>query len=150
MKLTKLKWEIASVADAKTINQLEKTQALLADLETRDLSPEVVDKIESEIKLINDSGIADLKKSTAKAHRRMVKVLYEDLRLVPISYYKTLWMSLGMAAFGLPMGIAFSTALGNYAFIGIGLPIGMVIGMAVGHKKDEDAKKNGLQLNVNV
>jgi hypothetical protein len=40
--------------------------------------------------------------------------------------------------------------LDNYAFIGIGLPIGMSIGMAIGAGKDNQAKKEGRQLDIDL
>lgn len=46
-------------------------------------------------------------------------------------------------ALGLGMGVAFSAALGNYAFIAIGLPIGIGLAPAFGAEilKREAAKK---------
>ncbi len=150
MKLAKLKWETEMVPDPKTNKALAKMLALLNDITSRKLPEEVKKQINAEIEWLNTVEIRKLKKGLCKSHGQIIKVLCEKVKMVPISYYKTLWMSLGMAIFGVPMGVAFSAALNNYAFIGIGLPIGMVMGMAVGQKKDEEAKKNGLQLNVNV
>lgn len=46
-------------------------------------------------------------------------------------------------ALGLGMGVAFSTALGNFAFIAIGLPIGIALAPAFGAEmlKRENAKR---------
>ena len=55
-----------------------------------------------------------------------------------------------MSAFGMPLGVAFSVALDNFAFIGIGLPIGMSIGMALGAGMDKKAAKEGKQLDFKV
>lgn len=150
MELAKLKWETDAVSDIKAKKELEKMHALYSDITSRKIPEEVIHKINVEIEKLNAVEFSDLKKMLVKTFNGIIKILYEDMKWVPISYYQTLWMSLGLAVFGVPMGVAFSAALGNYAFIGIGLPIGMVIGMAIGRKKDETAKKNGLQLNVNV
>ncbi len=57
-------------------------------------------------------------------------------------------MSLGMAAFGLPLGVVFGSSTGNMGLLGIGLPIGMVIGMGVGSKMDKKAFEEGRQLDL--
>ncbi|MBT8222071.1 MAG: hypothetical protein KJN96_02760 [Eudoraea sp.] len=59
-------------------------------------------------------------------------------------------MALGMAVFGVPMGVAFGAALDNMAFLGIGIPIGMAIGIAIGTAMDEQAKKEGRQLDIDL
>ena len=70
------------------------------------------------------------------------------MKLVPKFYYRNLWMVLGMSAFGIPLGVAFSMSIKNMAFIGIGLPIGMAIGMIVGTNMDKKAFDEGRQLDV--
>ena len=57
-------------------------------------------------------------------------------------------MALGMAAFGVPLGVAFGTSLDDMSFLAIGLPIGMVIGLAVGSGMDKKALEEGRQLDV--
>jgi hypothetical protein len=54
-------------------------------------------------------------------------------------------MSYGVAL-GLVFGGGFSQLINQTALIGIGLPIGISIGLAIGSKKDEAAKKEGLQI----
>ena len=55
-----------------------------------------------------------------------------------------------MAAFGIPLGVAFGTSAGNMGLLGVGLPIGMVIGMAVGSDMDKKAFKDGKQLDLEI
>ncbi len=74
----------------------------------------------------------------------------KELKIVPRNYYRTTWMVIGMAAFGIPMGAAFGASLGNMAFIGIGLPIGMAIGISVGMGMDKKALKEGRQLDLEI
>ncbi|MFC3879241.1 hypothetical protein ACFOSV_03595 [Algoriphagus namhaensis] len=88
----------------------------------------------------------ELKKSIDTARSAILKLLEKDLKIVPPAYYQTLWMSIGMAAFGLPLGVAFGAAIGNMAFLGIGIPIGMSIGLALGAGMDSKAKNEGRQL----
>ena len=150
MKLTILKWESKSMDDVKIKKELGKLETLLECICTRGVPEDVIKKINTKIEHVNSNETIPSKKEISKVKKTILEILHADLKWVAPSYYKTLWMSIGMSAFGIPMGIAFSASLGNYGFIGIGLPIGMVIGLAIGQKKDEEAKKNGLQLNVNV
>lgn len=71
--------------------------------------------------------------------------LQEVHNLVPENYYTNIYMSYGVA-FGLVFGGGFSQLINQTALIGIGLPIGISIGLAIGSKKDEEAKKEGLQI----
>ena len=66
------------------------------------------------------------------------------------NHYRNTWLALGMAAFGIPLGVAFGTSSGNMGLIGIGLPIGMVIGMAVGSGMDKKAVESGRQLDLEI
>ena len=150
MQLTTLKWTKSDVSDPKKEKVLAKLIALLEEISHREISETTIEKLNVSLDALNAMNQKELKRSIKKAYDKIVQILVKEEKMVPAGYNKMLWMSLGMAAFGIPMGVAFSASLDNYAFIGIGLPIGMVIGMAVGAKKDEDAKKKGLQLNVNI
>jgi hypothetical protein len=88
----------------------------------------------------------ELLKALKTGQKAILKLLEKTLKIVPESYYQTLWLVLGMSAFGIPLGVAFGIALGNIALLGIGLPIGMGIGIAVGTYLDNKAKNEGLQL----
>jgi hypothetical protein len=72
------------------------------------------------------------------------------MKLVPKDYYRSLWMTLGMSAFGIPMGVVFGISMGSMAYLGIGLPIGLVIGIAVGTAMDKKALEEGRQLDVEI
>jgi len=69
------------------------------------------------------------------------------LQLVAKNHYRNTWLAIRMAAFGIPLGVAFGSSLANIAYIGIGLLFGFVIGIAVGSSKDQNAAKEGRQLN---
>lgn len=71
-------------------------------------------------------------------------------KIVPQNYYMVTWMSLGMGAFGIPLGVAFSTSLGNMAFLGAGIGMGLAIGVGVGVAMDQQAKKEGRQMPVKL
>ncbi len=40
-------------------------------------------------------------------------------------------MAIGMVLF-IPVGVIFSILIGNFAFIGMGLPLGVAVGVAIG------------------
>lgn len=125
---------------------------LLAELEKRELPEEIVISINNEIDAIN--SIADIGKELRKQIRRrsnrIVRLLEKDLKLVPINHYRNMWMALGMAVFGIPLGAAFGSSLGNMAYLGIGLPIGFAIGLSFGTGLDKKALKEGRQLDVEI
>ena len=79
-----------------------------------------------------------------------MKQLEKELKWVTKNHYRTMWMMLGMTTFGLPLGVAFGAALGNMAFLGIGLPIGMAIGIGVGISMDQKAANEGRQLELEI
>ena len=85
-----------------------------------------------------------------KVRHRIVHRVNKELKLVPKNYHRNQWMVLGMTVFGIPLGIAFASAIDNMSFLAIGLPIGMPIGMAVGANMDQKAAKEGRQLDVEI
>ena len=72
------------------------------------------------------------------------------MKIVPINHYRNLWMVIGMSAFGLPLGVAYGTSIGNIGMMAIGLPIGMVIGIAIGTNMDKKALADGRQLSIEI
>ena len=125
---------------------------LLIELEKRELPDKLVASINKDIDEINSiSNIGkELKKQIIERLQRIIKLLEKDIKLVPRNYYRNMWMMLGMAVFGLPMGVVFGTSLGNMAYLGIGLPIGVAIGLGVGDGMDKKALKEGRQLDVEI
>ena len=106
--------------------------------------------INSDIDRMN--SMPDSSKEKPRAMRKLthqiMKKVQKELELVPKNYHRNLWMGIGMAAFGIPMGTAFGVSMENMGFMGIGLPIGLVIGLAVGTELDKKAEKNGKQLDI--
>ena len=125
---------------------------LLIELEKRELPDEIVFSINKDIDEINSiSNIgSELRKQIKQRLKRIIELLEKDLKLVPRNYYSNMWMMLGMAVFGIPMGVAFGTSLGNLAYLGIGLPIGLAIGQGVGDGMDKKALKEGRQLEIEI
>lgn len=125
---------------------------LFIELEKRELPYEIVISINNHIDEINSMTLIgkEFRKQIKQRLQRIIKLLEKDLKLVPINYYRNIWMAAGMAVFGIPMGALFGTALGNMAFIGIGLPIGLAIGLAFGDGMDKKALKEGRQLDIEI
>lgn len=125
---------------------------LISELTNKTLPKEVVDAINKdteEINSISDSGKI-LKNIIRKKQSKIVNLIEKELKLVTKNHYRNTWLALGMAVFGVPLGVAFGASLGNMAFLGIGLPIGMVIGMAMGTGMDKKAFKEGRQLDLEL
>ncbi len=138
-----------SVKTRKAYDQLDK---LLNVLKKKNLTDRIIGSINRDVDKINSIPYH------GKAYRRLinksisgiVELVATELKLVPVNYYRNYWMSLGLAVFGLPLGIVFGTTFGNMAFIGTGLPLGLVIGMAVGMRMDKKALEEDRQLDINI
>jgi len=60
----------------------------------------------------------------------------------PEGHFTGMWIGIGVAI-GSGMGVPMAVALGNMAFIGIGLPIGIAIGVAIGTSQEAKYKAEG-------
>lgn len=121
----------------------------IEELKTRELPEKQIEYINREIDQLNTIKSSDKKyvRQVRKSQADIIRHLKEEIKLVPKNYYRNLWLAVGMAAFGIPMGVAYGAALDNMAFIGVGIPLGMVIGIAIGVSMDKKAAKEGNQLN---
>jgi hypothetical protein len=129
--------------------QFEK---LLIELRKRELPDEFVLSINNDIEDLNSisSSVDELRNMVRKKQSKIIKLLEKELKLVTRNYYRNLWLAIGMAAFGIPIGVAFGASLGNMAFLGIGLPIGLAIGIAVGKGMDKKAFEEGRQIDMEI
>jgi hypothetical protein len=134
--------------DPKFSKQFNSLQSLLESIEKKEIPEEQLKKINEIIGGINVFSGPDpqLLKTLKTGQAAILKLLEKELKIVPKSYYQTLWLVLGMSAFGMPLGVAFGAIMGNMGLLGIGLPIGMSIGIAVGTGMDTKAKNEGRQL----
>lgn len=125
---------------------------LMDELSEMDIPDDLVSKFNTLIEKLNTISSQDksLTRKVYSAQSQILKDIEKAFKLVPKNYYKTLWLSLGMAAFGIPLGVAFGTALGNMGFIGIGIPIGLAMGTAYGASLDKKAEKEGRQLKTEL
>jgi len=129
--------------------QFEK---LLSELRKRNLSEEVVQSINTNIDLIDPvlESEKEYIKQLRKTQTDILSRVEKELKLVPKNHYRNIWLALGIAAFGVPLGVLFGIILDNMGFIGIGLPIGIPIGLAIGTVLDKKAADEGRQLDVEI
>ena len=92
----------------------------------------------------------ELRKQIKNTQSGIIKLIEKEHKLVTKNHYRNTWLVVGMAVFGIPLGVAFGASLGNMAFLGIGLPIGMAIGSAVGTAMDKKAFEEGRQIDLEI
>lgn len=139
-------------ADVKLNKLYTQFDKLLSELKKHSLTPSIEASINKDVEEINNSTLtgSELKKLVKKKETAIVKQLEKELKIVPRNYFQTLWMVVGMSAFGLPIGVAIGVSVGNIGLLGIGLPIGMGIGIIVGRLMDKKALAEGRQLDVEI
>ena len=152
MKLKDLHSLSNNLSEEKVAIVYAQFSELIEELKTRDLPENLMSLINLSVDKINTltTESKQLKKLIKQEQNLILKQLEKEMKVVPINYYRNLWLVLGMTTFGLPMGVSIGLSLGNIGLLGIGLPIGMVIGMAVGSNMDKKALQEGRQLNFEV
>jgi len=107
------------------------------DLKDDDLVNHLIDLMIDHLQAIN-SGKTDKKQQYLKLFKELKKHVKETYGYVQKGSVQGEYMSLGIA-FGLMIGVAFSTI--NTAFIAIGLPIGVALGLSLGTEKEKKLEK---------
>lgn len=150
MDIIELKKKEFTDQNKKLAKAYQGMQALIIAVNKKEIPNDISTIINQEIAIINSfAGLDnDLRKMTNKIYNKTIQLFEQKLKIVARNYYRKKWLAIGMSAFGIPMGVAFSVVLHNFAFIGIGIPIGMVIGMALGNEMDKKAEKEGRQLDL--
>lgn len=152
MKLIPLKPRLDLKENKKLYDAHVQLAQFIEVLTKRELPKELVNHINTEIQDVNATTVSGkkLRSLIRKKQLKIVQYLEKELKLVTKNHYKNTWLALGMAAFGIPIGIIFGTSLGNMAFLGIGLPFGMLIGIVLGTRMDTKALEEGRQLNIEL
>jgi hypothetical protein len=152
MKISELNQLSGIDKNVKLVETHLQFEKLLAELRKRELPVGVVVSINRDIEDLNSiSGSEnELRKVIRKKQTRIIKLLEKELKLVPKNYYRNLWLVLGMAGFGIPIGVAFGAIQGHVANYGVGFPIGLAIGIAVGSGMDKKAFKEGRQIDLEI
>ena len=144
--------ERSDLGKPKLEKRYRNFRQLIKEVQDREIPEETAQSISANIEALNLVPGTDLKfsKNLRKTQSTIMNTLLKEVKIVPKNYYRNLWLSLGMAVFGVPLGVAFGAAQDNMAFLGIGIPIGMGIGIAIGTAMDEQAKKEGRQLDIDL
>lgn len=152
MEIKRLKEREIMVQNERLKKAHVQMKNLLVVLRKKELPDAIVLFINSKVDQLNaiSTSEKELKKDLKQAQASILNKLEKELKLVTKNHYRNTWMAVGMAAFGIPLGVAFGATLGNMAFLGIGLPIGMVFGIAVGTNKDKKAFEEQRQLNIEL
>jgi len=152
MKIKELKRRPSIEQNKKLFNTYSQFEKLLNELNKKELPEEVVEYINSGVQQINSASESDkaLRKQVKKVQSGVLKLIEKKLKLVTINHYRNMWLAVGMAAFGIPLGVVFGVSIGNMGLLGVGMPIGMVIGMVIGSNLDKQALESGKQLNLEI
>ena len=152
--------EIIELKKNSHLTQKETTKKAFSDLEKTLVAYRGVELSENSIVKINDlvKSINSFQESSERKYRRkllinrsnIIQLIVKEHGIVPEKYYQKQWFVLGMVTFGIPIGIIFSTAIGNISMLAVGYPLGMLIGSMIGKQKDEKAKKEGKQINLSL
>lgn len=142
-----------SASDDVKLNQIgNQFHLLLKELRKRQLPDAIIQSINKEVEELNSTTLinTDLRKLIKKKQTAIVSLIEKELKIVPKNYYRTLWLALGMTAFGIPLGVLAGVLLGKPGLFAIGLPIGVAIGVTVGTAMDKKAVKEDRQLNLEI
>lgn len=136
----------------KTKSAYEQFERLILEIKKKKLPEEIELVINKHIMQLNSITDTDkiLRNEIRKEQSKIVGVLAQKLKIVPINYFRKTWFVLGMTVFGIPIGAALGLSLNNMAYLGIGLPVGMSIGLAMGSRIDNKAKEEGRQLDIEL
>lgn len=152
MEIKQLK-RIPNLDQNKKLNRVyTQFDTLLAALREKNLSEEIVEYINTgvdQINAVNGSEKAILKQ-VRSTQSSILRLMEKKLKLVTKNHYRNLWLSLGMAAIGIPIGVAFGASFGNMGLLALGIPIGMVIGLVIGTKLDRKVLEEGNQLDIEI
>ena len=151
-KIIVLNTRVDSIAGQKLEKALLQFVTVLNELRNRVLPANLIDPINNGISEINSSTLsgAGLLKQIKRHQSAVLKLVEKEMKLVPKHHYRTLWMILGMSAFGIPIGVLIGSLNDNMGLLKIGLPIGMAIGLGVGAMLDKKAMKEDRQLDVEI
>ncbi len=130
--------------DKRLLKAYKRMQALIEALTTREIPPEILKTINTDIKKINtfSGSQIELRKCLRKSYSQTLRLLEKKLGWVTKDHYRNLWLSIGVA-----LGVAFSASFDNN---GMGLIIGIAVGITVGMNLDKKAAQSGKQLDLSA
>jgi hypothetical protein len=142
----------ADILEPKLTKKFTSLSNLIFAAGKHDLPDSFVSYFNAEIEAIGNfpGSTADTTKKLGEVQKDFLSKLEKELKLIPKNHYRNLWLPVGMAAFGLPIGVVFGLLMDNIALLSIGLPIGLAIGVAFGISLDKKAEKEGRQLDFEL
>lgn len=152
MKIKELKKRPDFNTNKKLFSAYAQLGECIMQLNKRELTDDIINSINKEIDQIHSISESEkeLLKQIRKSQSKILKLIEKTLKIVTKNHYRNTWLAIGMAVFGIPLGVTFGLTLGNIGLLGIGLPIGMVIGMVVGSNLDKKALQEGRQLDMEI
>ena len=151
MKLVQLQLkQTGSMPNDKLTIAYRRLHHLLSVAETKSHSDTLIDKINLKIQMLNSSNKMNtaLYRLVNLTENEIINLLEQDLKIVPKGHYTKKWQALGIATFGIPIGVAIGLLSKNMGFLGIGLPLGVGIGALIGKRKDAEAAAQGRQYDL--
>ena len=152
MEINELKKRKGIGGNKQLIDSYVQFERLLSELRKRELPDKVVQSINTNIDLIDPAMEPEKAyfKQFRKTQTDILRLIEKELKLVPKNNYRNVWLALGIAAFGVPLGVVFGASLGNMGYLAIGIPFGLSIGLAIGTGLDKKAADEGRQLDVEI
>lgn len=142
----------ADILEPKLTKKFTSLSKLIFAAGKHDLPDKMVIYINQEIDSISQfpGNTTETTKKLGEVQKDFLQKLEKEHQLVPKNHYRNLWVPLGMAAFGLPLGVVFGLLMDNISLLAIGLPIGLAIGVTFGISLDKKAEKEGRQLDFEL
>ncbi len=136
----------------KLAAKIVRFNKLFSELRKNEITDDIGSKLNEYIDEINSFSGTNrmLLRKLRNMQPKILGLLEKELKLVPKNYYRDKWLAIGLSVFGVSLGVAFGAAMGNMAFLGIGIPIGMVLGIGIGTSLDKKAFAEGRQLDVEM
>ena len=152
MNIIELKVKKNISEDIKLSQIYDQFNTLLKELRKRKLPDSTVQSINKDVEELNTTILTgtDLRKLIKTKQTAIVRLIEKELKLVPKNYYRTLWLALGMTAFGIPLGVLFGVLIKIPGLFALGIPFGLAIGVTVGTTMDKKAFNENRQLNVEI
>ncbi|REC56380.1 hypothetical protein DRF62_03490 [Chryseobacterium piscium] len=152
MEINQLNLESNKINTPKLNELYSQFQEILEKLNDKKLPSEALQYINNIVEQTNSTTLQDtaLLKFLKDKQNFIIKYLEKEHKIVPKSYYKKLWLAVGMTAFGLPIGVVFGLLMGNIGLMAIGLPIGLGVGAVVSSSMDKKALQEGRQIDVEM
>src|SRR6056297_2717024 len=107
MIIGEIKYDESLQKDVKLSKIANQFELLIEELKRKKLPDNLVQFINSkieEINSINDSS-KKLKSQIKKNQSKIIEQVEKKIKIVPKNHYRNTWLALGLAVFGVPIGV---------------------------------------------